>query len=220
MSSYIGRQAANPISPRVVFEFVAAATGAATLTGNDDFGRLLSYTPGQVNVTVAGLVLDSTQFTANDGSRVLIASVLAGQRIRVEAMGVQGNVSIPSVVASLSVTGNLAVSGKLGYGAGGSVTQATSKTTSVTLNKPSGKITMNAAALAAGASVIFTLNNNLLDASSIVGTNIAGGTADAYTVQTLAVSAGSVRIRVTNISAGSLSEAVVVNFAVTNIVAA
>lgn len=43
-------------------------------------------------------------------------------------------------------------SGGIGYqaGSGGAVMQATSKGTSVTLNKPSGQITMNNAALAAG----------------------------------------------------------------------
>lgn len=54
--------------------------------------------------------------------------------------------------------------GTFGYGAGagGSVTQATSKTTAVTLNKPSGLITMHNASLAAGASVQFSLNNSTL----------------------------------------------------------
>ena len=62
-------------------------------------------------------------------------------------------------------TGNvLATSGALGYGvgAGGTVVQATSKSTAVTLNKPSGKITMNAATLNSGASVQFAfINSNI-----------------------------------------------------------
>lgn len=43
--------------------------------------------------------------------------------------------------------------GGIGYqtGSGGTVTQATSKSTAVTLNKLSGRITLNAEALAAGA---------------------------------------------------------------------
>jgi hypothetical protein len=106
--SYIGRAAANPNSPRVVFEFVAQSTGGVTLSGTDDFGRTLSYTPGQVNVTVAGAVLDSTQFSAANGSSVSVASVLAGQRIRVEAMGVQGTFSqILASASTLDVSGAL-----------------------------------------------------------------------------------------------------------------
>jgi len=52
-------------------------------------------------------------------------------------------------------------SGGLGYGtgSGGTVTQATSKTTNVTLNKTNGKITMNNASLGAGASATFGLLN-------------------------------------------------------------
>lgn len=103
-----------------------------------------------------------------------------------------------------------------GAGAGGTVTQATSKTTGVTLNKPSGVITMNNAALAASASVIFTLTNSLISATDTVAVDhgAAGGTANAYIVQRLTVSAGAVNLRVTNISAGSLSEAVSINFTV------
>ena len=56
------------------------------------------------------------------------------------------------------------VNGLIGYGggAGGTVVQATSKSTSVTLNKPSGAIVMHNASLAAGASVEFSLNNTML----------------------------------------------------------
>lgn len=109
-----------------------------------------------------------------------------------------------------------------GVGAGGTVVQATSKTTGVTLNKPAGVITMHNAALAASASVIFTLTNSLISATDNVAVDhgSAGGTASAYIVQRLTVSAGAVSIRVTNISAGSLSEAVSINFTVNKGVAA
>jgi hypothetical protein len=120
----------------------------------------------------------------------------------------------------ISNGGNVLVtgSGGLGYGAGsgGTVTQATSKTTAVTLNKPTGQITMNNAALAAATSVTFTLNNSLLTAQDtlIVNHSTTGGTSGAYLVATLTVGAGTVVIRVTNITGGSLSEAAVINFAI------
>ena len=52
----------------------------------------------------------------------------------------------------------------LGYttDAQGSVTQATSKSTAVTLNKSAGTVTMNNAALGATTSVSFTLNNSFI----------------------------------------------------------
>ena len=105
----------------------------------------------------------------------------------------------------------------LGYGtgAGGTVTQATSKSTGVTLNKVCGQITMNGAALAAGASVSFTLTNSTIAATDTVNLNIgSAASADSYNVMVTAVAAGSCRIQVQNFSAGSLSEALVLNFAV------
>lgn len=108
-------------------------------------------------------------------------------------------------------------SGGLGYatGAGGTVTQATSKSTGVTLNRPTGLITMNAAALAAGTSVAFTLTNSTIAATDLVFAHVvSGGTSSSYFVQTESVSAGSCTIHVRNISAGSLSEALVIRFAV------
>lgn len=106
----------------------------------------------------------------------------------------------------------------LGYGpgAGGTVTQATSKSTTVTLNKPTGQITMNNAALASGASVVFSLNNSVIGNADTISVNQSslGGTLNAYQVNCLLTAAGYCNIRVTNISGGSLSEAVVINFAV------
>ena len=73
--------------------------------------------------------------------------------------------------------------GPMGYGtnAGGTVTQATSKATAVTLNKACGQITTNNAALAAGASVSFKVNNTYVQAAHTIIVNVqGGGTADAY----------------------------------------
>lgn len=100
-----------------------------------------------------------------------------------------------------------------GTGSGGSVTQATSKTTAVTLNKPSGRITMNNAALAAGASVLFNVLNSTVSSTDCVVCNV-GGSFSNYRVETANVGAGAFNIRVTNVSAGSLSEAVIINFVI------
>lgn len=102
----------------------------------------------------------------------------------------------------------------LGYGAGagGTVTQATSKSTMVTLNKPTGQITMNNAALAAGASVTFQVNNSLVTASDMVVCAVNGNST--YTVVSQGINNGLFILRVTNQSGGSLSEAVVINFAI------
>lgn len=105
---------------------------------------------------------------------------------------------------------------KFGYptGQGGTVTQATSKATGVTLSKLSGQITMNNAALAAGATVSFTLTNTLIEANDhVIVTHRSAGTGGAYNV-TAFPAAGSATIYVTNVTAGSLSEAIVLQVTV------
>jgi hypothetical protein len=132
-----------------------------------------------------------------------------------------GNGAVPTEAMLISSVGNVLVTGtgngSLGYGtgAGGTVTQLTGKTTDVTLNKPTGQITMFNSALAAGASVIFVLNNSLLAAtdSIIVQPNFSTAKTS-YITQVTFVDAGQAWIRVTNISAGSLSQAVTLSFAI------
>ena len=125
---------------------------------------------------------------------------------------------------SLSTTGNQVISstGKHGYatGAGGTVTQATSKATGVTLSKSTGQITLNAAALASDTTVSFTLTNTVIEAGDILIMNhISAGTAGSYLLNAQSA-AGSASINVRNITAGSLSEAIVIAFAVIKAVTA
>jgi hypothetical protein len=105
---------------------------------------------------------------------------------------------------------------KVGYivGEGGTVAQSTNKSTAVTLNKKSGQITMNGAALAAATTVSFTLTNSTIAATDLLVLNhVSGGTAGSYLLNAQAA-AGSASINVRNITAGSLSEAIVIGFAV------
>lgn len=106
---------------------------------------------------------------------------------------------------------------QLGYTAAaqGAVTQLTSKSTGVTLNKPAGVITMNNASLATATNATFTLTNSFISANDTVILTISGGqaTAGSYNVFANSLSAGSVSITLRNISGGSLSEAILINFA-------
>ena len=108
---------------------------------------------------------------------------------------------------------------QIGYtvAAQGTVTQATDKSTAVTLNKPAGRITMNNAALAGNTAVTFNLNNSLISANDILILNVSGGSvADAttYTTYTSSLGAGVAAITLRNLTATSRSEAVVLNFAI------
>jgi hypothetical protein len=109
---------------------------------------------------------------------------------------------------------------EIGYSAAaqGTVTQATSKSTGVTLNKSAGQITMNNAALAGNTAVSFTLNNSLISANDTIIVCISsvttGSTAGAYTTYVSNMTAGSASLTLRNLSGTSYSEAVVINFSV------
>jgi hypothetical protein len=113
--------------------------------------------------------------------------------------------------------------GGLGYGAGsgGTVTQATSKATAVTLNKTNGQITMNNAALAANTAVNFTFTNSTVTSTDAIvwAVKDGTGTAGAYLIQSTS-GAGAHVVTVRNLTAGALSEAIVLNFAVIKAVTA
>ena len=96
---------------------------------------------------------------------------------------------------------------------GGTVTQATNKSTGVTLNTESGQITMNNAALADAAEVSFTVTNSKVAATDVVvACHGSAGTAGSYLVNANTIASGSFGVTVSNVSAGNLSQAIVINF--------
>ena len=131
---------------------------------------------------------------------------------------IKGSVTLTTPnIGNASGTGLLVTSPAIGIGyntgAGGTVTQLTSKATGVTLNTICGKITTHNAALAAGVEVTFTVTNSVSQAAdAIILNHASGGTAGAYLACIAAVAAGSFKVTLSNLSAGSLSEALVLNF--------
>jgi hypothetical protein len=107
---------------------------------------------------------------------------------------------------------------ELGYAAAaqGTVTQLTDKSTGVTLNRSAGQITMSNATLNATTNVSFTLTNSTISAKDVIIVNVAGGVASnvTYNCWVSGHSAGSCSFVLRNISAGNLSEAVVLNYAI------
>jgi hypothetical protein len=111
--------------------------------------------------------------------------------------------------------GNVLVTGGggLGYGvgSGGAVTQATSRTTGVTLNGPSGAITLVSAAGSATYQS-FTVTNSKVAATDTIIISQKSGT-DLYITNVTAVAAGSFRITFAT-TGGTTTEQPVFNFAV------
>lgn len=114
---------------------------------------------------------------------------------------------------------------KIGYSrGGGAVTQATNRTTGVTINALSGTITTNNASLAAEAGALFTVTNNTVAIGDVVVVSIQSGAVGAMTIVSVnTVAAGSFVINVTNnnVAAGTAETgAIIINFAVIKAVAA
>jgi hypothetical protein len=117
------------------------------------------------------------------------------------------------------------VSGQMGYTTGSpliavsSVTQLTSKSTGVTINAAAGQIVTNNAALAAGAEVAFVVTNSAVSAYDIPVIALASGaaTAGTYLLSVAAVANGSFTVVISNASAGSLSEALTLNFGIIHV---
>ena len=101
-----------------------------------------------------------------------------------------------------------------GPGAGGTVTQSTSKSTAVTLNKPCGKITMNAASLAAGATVFFQFNNSVFNYNQGDSLLVETNNPASYTIKSGGGDIGNAYIALKNETGAPLAEAVVVIFKV------
>lgn len=137
------------------------------------------------------------------------------------ALEYQNSESIPGslLVADASGRNNLLPqTNGLGYFAGGgAVTQATSRTTGVTLNKPCGSITLVSAA-GSTTPATFTVTNSFVEATDTVVVCQKSGT-DLYTLSVSAVSTGTFNITF-NTKSGTTTEQPVFNFAVIKAVAA
>ena len=115
-----------------------------------------------------------------------------------------------------ATTGNLeVVAGTLDVQDGGTITQGSNKQTGVTLSTHSGQITMHAEALAAAAETTFIVTNTKVSATDVVvACHGSAGTTAAYTVEAHTMGSGVFSVTVSNVTAGSLGEAIVINFVV------
>jgi hypothetical protein len=110
---------------------------------------------------------------------------------------------------------NTSPTGTIGFatGAGGTVTQITSKSTGVTLNKPCGNIITHNESLGGGSHVIFVLTNSQIAANDCVIVSVSAPNNEYYAI-VAQVSAGSCSILLSRHGAGAASEAVTINFVV------
>jgi hypothetical protein len=184
-------------------------------------------------ITLVGLVRDLNLIT------LLGSPISSGQSVWLGASGALtkteppypfAKVRVGHIVNATDVTGSIHVNvhfeptgtvngtGKIGYsaGAGGTVTQATSKSTGVTLNKTCGQITTANSSLANDATVSFDLTNSRIEAGDVLILNhLSGGTVGSYLLNAQC-GAGTATINIRNIitSNTTLSETLVIAFVV------
>lgn len=157
----------------------------------------------------------------SDGADSLLTTSGTGVRVGAGASWTSTSFWVSGAqVGSVSSSGLLMTStAPLGYGtgSGGSVTQATSRTTGVTLNKTNGAITLvSAAGTATWQS--FTVTNSTVAATDVVRVVQKSGT-DLNMIHVTAVGAGSFRISFAT-TGGTTTEQPVFNFAVLKAVTA
>jgi hypothetical protein len=192
-AAFFGQQvtAARP------FMSTNAITANMTSAGGIGFagGGANIYSFGANSSTTGGF---SVQLVSSDASVNITPFTLAAGT---------GAATFTNSVRSTSATGGI------GYatGAGGAVTQGTSRTTGVTLNNVCGAITLFTAAGSATWQS-FTVTNSAVAATDTIIVNQRSGT-DLYMMHVTAVGAGSFRISFAT-TGGTTSEAPVFNFSV------
>lgn len=193
--------------------YIGANSATHLLTvGEDESGN-----PGQISLGRGGLEnaniyftrtgINDAEITYNSNEELVISNNFTGTPVIIKTQATER--------MRIDSSGNVLVtsSGGLGYGtgSGGSVTQATSKTTGVTLNKTNGRIITSNAALAANTEVGFTVTNSTVVSTDVIDVISSDGR---YLVRAYGAGAGLFSIGLKNNTAGSLSDAVTLYFAV------
>lgn len=101
----------------------------------------------------------------------------------------------------------------------GNTVQSTNKSTPVTSNGRSGRITLNPDTLLPNTGVVFTVNNDyVLTTNDVIVLNIQDPvTANTYLAQVSAVRVGEFDVTLFNYSGSNASDAVILNFAIINV---
>ncbi len=195
----------------------------ASFAANDVRTVLLRTKPGTVKMVASGAITAGvTVYAAASGKIASSGTVVEGTALN--AAAADGDI----VEVELQYGANNVVStnptGGVGYatGAGGAVTQATNRTTAVTLNKACGQITTQSTSLAAQTSAAFTVNNSVVAIGDVIALSIQSGPTGGKTIATVtAVAAGSFQINLFNTDASVADTgAAIINFAVIKAVSA
>ena len=174
-----------------------------------------------INCTAAGQI--ATFESVEDGAGTYVWRLISNDGMTGVTTAVPGAITVTGALTGASSIKSTSATGGVGYGtgAGGAVTQITSSSTGVTLNKITGQITTVALTTAAAAEERFTVTNSTVAATDTItlGTTYNGAGTPALSV--LNVTAGAFDVIITNLhAANALNALMVINFAVIKAVAA
>jgi len=227
-----GTYSSTSAATDLVFYTTPSGTAGGTTTGTADFGteRMRIDSSGNVGI---GTSSPGYKLDVNGGIRMPNATVFwfnnaSGTAQETLQLYSDNNtyLSTPGALIlrtngttermRIDASGNVLVTNPagLGYGtgSGGTVTQATSRTTAVTINKPTGKITMFTATGSPTWSN-FTVNNSLFTTTDTVILTVEGGNANTYMLTIVGTAAGSFIIGFAT-TGGVASDTPRINFAI------
>ena len=180
-----------------------------TFAGTDATTITLPSTTGTLPLNNQSFYIGTTSVAIN---RTSAALTLASITLTTPNIGAATGTS---VVLTGAITSNGTAGIGYATGAGGTVSQATSQSTGVTLSKLCGTITMYSAALAANTAVSFTVTNTLVASTDmVIVEHTSGGTIGAYNIIANTMGSGTFVITVRNLTSGSLTEAPEIRFLV------
>lgn len=203
--AYIG----NGVTNATPTDITINASGGS---GTNVAGAVLNIAGGKATGNAAGGAINFKTSDAG-GSGTTLQTLTT--KVSIAAGGaLSGTSSIKSTSSSAGI----------GYetGAGSTVTQATSKSTAVTINNICGQVTTHNANLNDATTVSFTVNNSAIAATDVIHlTMTSGGTGGGYLIWADSITAStSFKINIRNVSGGTLGEALVINYAIGRSVAA
>jgi hypothetical protein len=203
--------------------YLTAVAGTNTITA--------SLTSPTLTALAVGNTFRFLAAATNNGAATININGLGAKTLQKNGVAlVSGDIALGVIIEIVYDGTNFQITGGLGNfiqysplnligygsGAGGSVTQLTSKATAVTINRPNGAITLNNSAVASNTPVAFTVNNSLVSVGDAVLLSIADSITSntAYSLTVANISNGSFIINIRNVSVGTLSDAVIIKFQV------
>lgn len=207
-------------------------TGASTAAdARTNLGLGTIATQNSNNVSITGGAISGVTFTGSFSGLTLVESTTLtgltttnGGNLRLSGNTLSSTNTNGNINLTPNGTGQVLTTSPFGYGAGsgGTVTQGTSRTTGVTLDKLTGEIVLFAGIIAGHDADEFTLTNNTIGANDVVvvciKSGVAASTRKYYQAHVVTVAAGSCVIAVGNLDNSSIpasgTDSPVIQFAV------